>query len=205
MTLIEQHLWRNVLWRAAEGISSGSWLDDLGEAKVCQLGITVLAQEDVLWFQVSVDNILAVAMCESSSSLRAIEFRLLVRKLTCSAKMCKELAAANTLHNDVNETVILCVARHVHHEWIVDLSHQSFLVVDVIHLLQLDNLMFFHELDRIELPVLLVLRKLHSTKRTDTKCPDHLKICQVHLLRHEQQLRQKLATSDISNSNALES
>merc|ERR1719183_1826885 len=100
------------------------------------------------------DDILAVDVSESTCDLRSVEFGLLVRKLARSAEMGEEFATSNALHDDIDKSVILGIAHHVHHKRVINLSHQAFLVVDVVDLLELDNLMLFHELHGIEFSVL---------------------------------------------------
>ena len=54
----------------------------------------------------------------------------------------------------------------------VDLLHQVALRVDVIHLLQLDDLMLLHELHRVHVPVALVLPVLDAPEGADSERPN---------------------------------
>ena len=54
----------------------------------------------------------------------------------------------------------------------IDLLHQVALRVDVIHLLQLDDLMLLHELHRVHVPVALVLPVLDAPEGADSERPN---------------------------------
>ena len=55
--LLLYHFWGHVLKSAAE---CGAVLEDGGEAKVAELGVIVLGDEDVLWLDVSVHVVVLV-------------------------------------------------------------------------------------------------------------------------------------------------
>mmetsp|Transcript_54283 Transcript_54283/g.168043 ORF Transcript_54283/g.168043 Transcript_54283/m.168043 type:complete len:252 (-) Transcript_54283:59-814(-) len=177
-------LGREVLRRAAERVRPRAWLDDLCKAEICELGVAVLAHQDVLWLQVAVDDVLGVDVREGGRRQRRVELRLLVAELPGPAQVHEELAAADALHDDVDVAVVLGVAEHVDDEGIVDLRHQPLLVVDVVHLLELDDLLLLHELHGVVLVVLLVLGVLDPAKRAAPQRPDHRKVREVHLLGH---------------------
>jgi len=165
VALVQEHLRRNVLGRAAERVCPRAGLYDLREAKVRELRVAVLAQEDVLRLQIPVDDVLAMDVREGSPDLRRIKLALLIGKLPGTPEVGEELTAADTLHDDVNEVVILRITHHVNNEGVIDLLHQPLLVVDMVHLLELYDLVLLHEFNRIELPILLVLRELHPAER----------------------------------------
>jgi len=177
MALVEQNLRGNVLGRATQRVRSGARFNDLCKTEVCELRISVLAQENVLRLQVAVDDVLAVDVRKCTSNLCCIKLGLLIGELAGTAKVSKELPTTDALHHYVYEAVILRVARHIHDERIINLCHEPFFVVDVIYLLQLDDFVLLHEFDRIELPILLVLGKLDTAKRSTSQCAGHLKIC----------------------------
>mmetsp|Transcript_36225 Transcript_36225/g.111497 ORF Transcript_36225/g.111497 Transcript_36225/m.111497 type:complete len:369 (-) Transcript_36225:59-1165(-) len=184
VALVQQHLGRDVLRRAAERVRPRAWLDDLCKAEICELGVAVLAHQDVLWLQVAVDDVLGVDVREGGRRQRGVELGLLVRELAGPPEVHEELASADALHDDVDVAVVLGVAEHVDDEGIVDLRHQPLLVVDVVHLLELDDLLLLHELHGVVLVVLLVLGVLDPAKRAAPQRPDHRKVREVHLLGH---------------------
>ena len=58
----------------------------------------------------------------------------------------------------------------------MNLHHQVALGVDVVHLLQLDDLMLLHELHRVHVPVALVLPVFHSPERAHAERADKLEV-----------------------------
>ena len=62
VSLVEENLGRNVFWGSANGVSS--LLDDLGKTVINQLQVAIVANHNVLWLQVSVDDIFTVEVLE---------------------------------------------------------------------------------------------------------------------------------------------
>ena len=71
MALVKQDLWRDVLGRTTDRV--GAFGDDLGKAVVDELEVAIVANHDILRFQVAIDDILAVEVLEDRGDLRAIE------------------------------------------------------------------------------------------------------------------------------------
>jgi hypothetical protein len=71
MAIPDDHLRGEVLRRPAEGVGLVFLaLSHLGEAEVSQLQVPILIEEDVLWLQVPVQNVLLVEMSKCQSDLR---------------------------------------------------------------------------------------------------------------------------------------
>jgi hypothetical protein len=58
MSFLIQDFWSQVFRCATEGVSLGIILEDLGQTKVSQADVSIFIHENILWFQVSVDNML---------------------------------------------------------------------------------------------------------------------------------------------------
>mmetsp|Transcript_67096 Transcript_67096/g.193947 ORF Transcript_67096/g.193947 Transcript_67096/m.193947 type:complete len:201 (-) Transcript_67096:24-626(-) len=184
MALVEQDLGGNILRRPTQCVRPCPRLHDLGETEIRQLRVPVGQQQDVLGLQVAVNDVFAVDVCERSTYLRSVKLRLLIGELPCPAQVREQLTAVDALHNDVYIVVILGVAQHVHDKRVVDLRHQPLLIVDVIHLLELDDLVLLHELNSVVLSVRPVLGKLDPAEGAASERPYHLELRQIHLFRH---------------------
>ena len=75
VTFVEKHLWGKVLWRSAQGVSTG--LNDLSKAKIGQLKIASVVDQNVLGFEVPVNSVLAVEVLKHANDLGRVELRLL--------------------------------------------------------------------------------------------------------------------------------
>jgi len=67
VAFVEEDFGGKVLWRAAEGI--GACFAVLGEAEISKLEIAFLVNENVLWLQVSVDDLLGVEILKHEDNL----------------------------------------------------------------------------------------------------------------------------------------
>mmetsp|Transcript_81445 Transcript_81445/g.230789 ORF Transcript_81445/g.230789 Transcript_81445/m.230789 type:complete len:389 (+) Transcript_81445:44-1210(+) len=185
VALVQQHLWCDVLGRSTECVRSCPRLHDLREAEVGEFRVPVWHHQDVLGLQVPVDDVLAVDVRERRACLRGVKLGLIVGELPRTPEVREEFAAADDLHDDVDVVLVLGVAHHVDDEGVVDLRHQPLLVVNVVHLLQLDDLMFLHEFHGVVLAILFVFRELDPPEGAAAQRTDHLKVGQNHLLRHD--------------------
>jgi hypothetical protein len=71
MPLIEDDLWGEVLGSAAEGVGTG--LDDLGEAEVRKLEVTVLGKQEVLRLEVAENDVLVMEVFKDENYLGCVE------------------------------------------------------------------------------------------------------------------------------------
>jgi len=71
MAFIQNNLRRQVLGRAAEGVSLA--VDDFGETEVRQLQVAVSVDQHILGFQVSVDDVFAVQVLEDGNDVRGVK------------------------------------------------------------------------------------------------------------------------------------
>ena len=57
----KEHLRADVFWSTTEGVR---FLRVLGQPEVRKLEVTISSQENVLWFEISIDNIALVEVAE---------------------------------------------------------------------------------------------------------------------------------------------
>ena len=118
VTLVQQHFRRQILRRAAEGVGAPFAL--LREAEISQLEVAPLVDENVLWLEVAVDDILAVEVFKHADDLRSVEprnsmtslLRLRHFKRPDRAQISEELAASHELQHEIQITLVL---RHAFH------------------------------------------------------------------------------------------
>ncbi len=72
VALVEDDLRSDVLWGSADREGS-ALVQDLGETKICQFEVAVVPNEQVLWLEVSEDDVLAVEVLEAGSDSSTIE------------------------------------------------------------------------------------------------------------------------------------
>jgi len=183
VTLVEQHLGGDILGSAAKRVGTATGLDDLGETKIGQLAVSVVAQEKILGLQIAVNDVLVVDVLEGEGDLEGVELGLLIGELAVLTKMSEQLTTGHDLHNNKDVMVILEGGNHGHDEGGVQLVHERALGVDMIDLLELDDLMLLHELTGVGFAGLLVLGKLDTTERTAPEGSDHFEVRKEHLAR----------------------
>ena len=71
MTLVLENLGGQVLGSSAE--SKGSIFDGLGKSEICEFEVAVGANEDVLGFEVAVDDVFGVQVLEDEDDVGGVE------------------------------------------------------------------------------------------------------------------------------------
>jgi len=65
-----------ILWRSAEGFGSLSISYNFSHSEICETDITILIHEDILKFEISIDEVLGVKISQPKCNLHDIEFGL---------------------------------------------------------------------------------------------------------------------------------
>ena len=73
MTLTQKDFWGKILRRPTEGIGALTRLELLNEAKIRQLNVSIIGNEYVLRFQVSIDEGFRVHMLKTEDYLGGVE------------------------------------------------------------------------------------------------------------------------------------
>ena len=71
VTFIEEHLWGQILWGTAKSVGSG--LAVFGKSEVCQFQVALLINQNILWLQISVNNVQRVQILEHEGDLGRIK------------------------------------------------------------------------------------------------------------------------------------
>ncbi len=79
MTLVQENFRSDVLWGAAN--CESAFGNDFCESEVNHFQISILAYHDVLWFQVTIDDIFSVQVFEDGDYLSTVEYCLFKVKM----------------------------------------------------------------------------------------------------------------------------
>mmetsp|Transcript_33002 Transcript_33002/g.96319 ORF Transcript_33002/g.96319 Transcript_33002/m.96319 type:complete len:227 (+) Transcript_33002:250-930(+) len=107
MRLIVNHLGREVIERAAEGLPQVAMRELLTPSEVGELRHATVKQEDVLGLDVTVDNIERVQVVQGAGHLREDRGGLGVRELPSSAERPEERAARCVLKQQADAAAVL--------------------------------------------------------------------------------------------------
>lgn len=97
------------------------------------------------------------------------------------AEVGEELTAVDEFEDEIEVLAVLGKALEVDDEGVVDLAVHEVLVVDVVHLLRLDDVALVQQLKREVFPCLLVLGDLDLSEAALPKRPPDLVVLQLHL------------------------
>ena len=113
MALLPQHFGRHVFRRAAKRLREVVGAEvHLREAEISEAEVAVGIHEHVLWFQVSVDHVLAMQVLQGQEYLCETDLRLGFRQLAVELRdVVEELAARAEVHYEV-QIVFLDRIRH---------------------------------------------------------------------------------------------
>lgn len=108
-------LGRDVAWGATERVCAVALIEDLGKAKVTELGVAVVVDEDVLGLEVAVHNVALVQVLQGQNDagnveprqglLHALHPALPLRVCDCARLLCRtEVCAGQTAPGHVVPT-----------------------------------------------------------------------------------------------------
>ena len=87
MTFVKQHFRGQILWCAAKRVCAR--LAILGETEVCQFQITLFIDQNVLRFQISVDDVEGVEIFKHETDLSSVKPRYkLAKSRTVAMSLC---------------------------------------------------------------------------------------------------------------------
>lgn len=79
----------------------------LGKAEVCQANVSFTVQQDVLRFQVTVDNVFRVEVLNGAYNFRGIEEACGVAEAPSAAQVAEQFAARHVVHQHIKEALIV--------------------------------------------------------------------------------------------------
>lgn len=119
-------------------------------------------EQQVLWLQVAVDDVVRVQVVEGEGDLGSVELGDGVGEALGLAQQTEQLAALDKVHDHVQVLAVLEGAPQGDEEGVLDLLQHATLVVGVLDLLHLDDLRLLQHLDGIEALVVLALHEMHT-------------------------------------------
>lgn len=177
VALAEDDLGRQIFRCAAQG--PRPTLHPLGEAKVGDLQVTLRVDQEILRLQIPVDQIEVVKVLEREYNLSRVKTRVRLREAADLAKMAEHLATGYIFQHHVQIRVVLEVEAQRYEERETDRLQYPLLVERVLHLLQLDDLLFIEYLHGVILLGRFVLDDHHASKRAGAQSLDALKVVET--------------------------
>ena len=84
-----------------------------------KIKLTVFSNKDVLWLQVSIDDLLRVQMTESEADLHSEELSLVLWELSDLNQMAEELSSLDKWHEEIDTELVLEHIFHINQERMV--------------------------------------------------------------------------------------
>ena len=127
MAALDQNFWSQVVGSSTERISLSVALDDLSETEISQADIAILVHEDVLWLEITVDDVFLVEMAESHGDLNGVEPSAFFGEASHLAEVHKQLSATHEAHHKEDLLLRLEHVAHANQEGVVSLEEDVLL------------------------------------------------------------------------------
>lgn len=115
MTRVEDHLGGDILRRPAQCVRTIPGLQSLDKAKICQLHVAIILNQDVLWLQVAVDQVLAMHELKDEDNLSRVESCEGASHGPNPLQNIQKLTLLHVLHEDVEVAAVLGYSSHLRH------------------------------------------------------------------------------------------
>mmetsp|Transcript_24197 Transcript_24197/g.63890 ORF Transcript_24197/g.63890 Transcript_24197/m.63890 type:complete len:496 (-) Transcript_24197:329-1816(-) len=180
----QDDLGREVLGRAADGPRALVRRDDLGEAKVDNLEVAVLVDEQILGLEVAVGDEVVVQVLEGEGDVGRVEGDVRLRELAALAlddigEHREELSPLNEVEEQVEVLRVLEGATQLEQEGVVADAEQVTLLLDVLRLVLGEDVLLRHHLERIARVGLLPMGELDTAVAADAEGLDHREFLEV--------------------------
>jgi len=139
-----------------------------GNVKVGDSGVPFGVQKNVVGFDITVHNSLAVKIHETRGQLSSPKANYVLRKIALAVKMISKVATEHEVQDEEAIIVILESIAKVDQEGVVDLLKQSSFLDDVGNSLLFDALLLVHVLERIKFLALFMFNDANLAKGTFT-------------------------------------
>mmetsp|Transcript_42273 Transcript_42273/g.40497 ORF Transcript_42273/g.40497 Transcript_42273/m.40497 type:complete len:264 (-) Transcript_42273:562-1353(-) len=153
-----------VLRRPTERVCLSVFLQDLGQAKVCEADVPIFIHEDVFWLQVSVNYMFLVKMTDGDCYLGRVELRPFFREASAVPQMHEQFSSSHESHHE--EYFLLCLEHivHSHQERMVCLEKDLLFELGTFYLIVVDDDILPETFHGIHLFAALLLHQEHLTK-----------------------------------------
>lgn len=100
MALLNEDFGGQVVGRPAERKRLLALLEHFSQTEVSQANIAIAVHEDILWLQISVDNVLVVQVSERNRDLNGVELSSILVEPLRLPQMHEQFATADELHDE---------------------------------------------------------------------------------------------------------
>jgi len=176
-----QDLWRNIVRRPAESLCLCTLFEHLSEAKVSQAEITILIHENVLGFEIPVDDLLAVEMADSHDHLHRVEADDVLLEAVVFTEMGEKFTSADESHHKEDFGLGLEYVFHADEEGMISHLQDILLKLRSLYLIIIQNSVFSQRLHRKHFrTIAFQLHKENLPKSASSNNTHNLEILQRH-------------------------
>ena len=194
MSRAYDHLRREVLRRAAERVRLlAILLHDLSKTKVSKHDVAIVIQKDILWLQITIDDVAFVEIPEGECYLCRVKFCLFFRKALLLGEVLKELAALNELHDEVDSVSFLEDVVHPDNERVIDLVKDQLFDLERLYGLMLNHYILPDALHGVILAISTIFDQVDFSESASPDNTDELEVIERHLSHSGSSIKQTRA------------
>jgi hypothetical protein len=127
MILAAHDLWSHIAG-STTSVSVIVWFDNTGNTQVCGTQVALVIKDQILRFDVAVDNIIEMEILKSNQNASDKKLSLHLLETPAAAHVVAEVATDKQVHNEVKVLTILEGVGHIDDEWMLELRKQLSLV-----------------------------------------------------------------------------
>jgi len=178
MSIFQDHLRRHVFWTTTEWV--GTIIDcrnvGFGQTKIGDISVTINVNHDVLWLEVSVNNIMIVNLLQPEKNFGNVKSCCFLIHFSKSFDQIKQLSTFIILHNKYNILLGLkCIIEFSNVKLISQLDHDISLVHDDFLFLVFDNKGLWNHFHGIKSTIFFESAQINITKTSASDTLNDLK------------------------------
>lgn len=106
MATLQDHFWRHVLGAATKRVSDFSGVHStFGETKICNLDMTIMVNQEIFWFKISINDILLMKVHQAIHDFNEIEPGVFLTHSLDGFEVVEKLSTGTVVENKTDKIV----------------------------------------------------------------------------------------------------
>lgn len=180
VTSVIDHLWSQILGSTTVRGSNLTWLKHFSKTIVNNFDVSILVHHDILKFQVTMHDTLAVQLANSDDNLGCIEFHCIFWEALLFLENLIELSTIDKWHNEIEAGFRLEEVVHSTKEGMISFKEDLLFKSNAGNLVIFNEYIFSDRLDSILLVIVWQFGQIHFSKSAFAQLHDNVKIFQFY-------------------------
>lgn len=111
-----------------------------GNSKIGQLDIAIFSQQNIIWLDVSMHDMLRMQKSYGNCNLRDVKLNLSLWETRSVVQMRQQISTPHEVHDKENSVFVLKAEEHFDHKGVISFSENQSFVGDILYAIIVDEI-----------------------------------------------------------------